>query len=1233
MKISAQHLFCGPSRAWTCASRTLRLFPSWASQTHAPAARLMAFLACNALLFAVARGAPDYTFSTLAGQVGTNGSANGTGSNAQFNQPGGVAVDGTGTVYVADSANHTIRAISPDGVVTTLAGSAGISGTNDDTGVAARFSFPQGLALDSIGNLFVADTGNNAIRKITPDGIVTTLAGMAGVSGTNDGPGLAAHFLHPSAVTVDGAGNVFVADTGNYTIRKITPAGDVTTLAGRPGVHGRTDGPGNLARFFSPSGIVADSAGNLWVADTDNSVIRQIDLAGNVGTFAGSTEPGQLDGHGTAASFSQPYGLARDGAGNLYVADTGNGTIRRISPAADVATPPGATNIVGGVLPQAVAVDLTGNVLMADTGNHVIRRGVLTGGALLIVQANIALGGTVSGSGLYPLGSNVLITATASNAWVFSAWNDSVTNNPRMVVVPSGGATYTASFSPLGTVTVVANPSTGGSVAGGGQYIMGSNAMVTATASNSWQFLNWNGSMTNNPWSFVVSSSSQSCTANFARLSTVAVLASPTNGGSVAGAGAYVVGSNAVLTAMASNNWLFIKWTDGVTNNPRVIVVPANNSTYTANFAATAAINVGANTNDGGSVTGGGVYLVGSNDVLTATASNGWRFIRWSDGPTNSPRTVVVGGAGASYTAIFAPTAVISVQANPANGGGVTGGGTYVAGSNAVLSATASNLWRFISWDDSVTNTPRTVVVPSGGATYTANFSPLGTVTVLANPTSGGRVNGGGQYLVGSNATVTATASNNWVFMNWNGSVTNNPWLFSVASGSATCTANFAKLSTVTVVASPAGVGSVTGGGSYLSGSNVTLTATAAPGWLFAQWNDGLTNAGRVIVVPVANVTYTATFVRGIGAAVDATNLTWTTGGNANWAVQTATTRDGVAALRSGALSAGQQTWFQTTTNGPASLQFWWKVSSAATSTLQFYINTQLVSQISGNVDWNQVVTFIGTSNQVTLKWVYTKNTSAVSGSDAGWVDQVTWMPCPYAEHAPQMFYQDPSGLLASWVLDSTGGFRFARVLANTGGWALKAAGDIDGDGVSDLLFQDGSGNTGGWFMNPDGSVRDARFWFNIGPWEIKACGDYEGTGHGQLFFQTAAGDVAFWRLDTNGVYQSSVPMGKMVGWKLRGIGDLDGDHKAELFWQNAAGQVAIWYHNPDGSIRGTSPFNTSVWVLCGVTDIDGDGVSDLLWQTPGGDTGGWFMNSNSTQRTANFWWNTGAWRLKAAGK
>ena len=182
--------------------------------------------------------------------------------------PYGVAVDGAGNVYVADHGNDEIRKITPAGVVTTLAGAAGQAGSADGTGSAARFYDPAGVAVDSAGNVYVADAGNDEIRKITPAGVVTTLAGAAGQAGSADGTGSAARFYIPHGVAVDGAGNVYVADTENDEIRKITPAGVVTTLAGAAGSIGSADGPGSAARFFQPYGVAVDSAGNVYVADT-----------------------------------------------------------------------------------------------------------------------------------------------------------------------------------------------------------------------------------------------------------------------------------------------------------------------------------------------------------------------------------------------------------------------------------------------------------------------------------------------------------------------------------------------------------------------------------------------------------------------------------------------------------------------------------------------------------------------------------------------------------------------------------------------------------------------------------------------------------------------------------------------------------------------------------------------------------------------------------------------------
>ena len=215
-------------------------------------------------------GHVQYAFTHF---VGTPGSVDGAGTVARFDSPIGVAVDSSDNVYVADTDNSTIRKITPAGAVTTLAGSAGQNGSADGTGSAARFDGPQGVAVDSAGNVYVAEYAT--IRKITPAGVVTTLAGSAGQYGSADGTGSDARFYYPEGVAVDSMGNVYVADSDNDTIRKITPAGNVTTLAGSAGVIGRADGIGSAAGFDYPKGVAVDSAGNLYVADTGNNRITK----------------------------------------------------------------------------------------------------------------------------------------------------------------------------------------------------------------------------------------------------------------------------------------------------------------------------------------------------------------------------------------------------------------------------------------------------------------------------------------------------------------------------------------------------------------------------------------------------------------------------------------------------------------------------------------------------------------------------------------------------------------------------------------------------------------------------------------------------------------------------------------------------------------------------------------------------------------------------------------------
>jgi C1A family cysteine protease len=436
----------------------------------------------------------------------------------------------------------------------------------------------------------------------------------------------------------------------------------------------------------------------------------------------------------------------------------------------------------------------------------------------------------------------------------------------------------------------------------------------------------------------------------------------------------------------------------------------------------------------------------------------------------------------------------------------------------------------------------------------------------------------------------------------------------------------------ITLIANPYWGGTVTGGGLYPIGSVRSFSAAPALGWLFKGWNDGSLETNRSVNVSLGEVAYTASFQPTLAAALDATNLTWATGGDTNWFGQFATMRDGVAAAQSAPLLDGQQAWLETALTGPGSVLFWWQVSSAAGDYLEFLVDGQLKERIAGSVAWKQRAWYLGEGTH-TLRWRYAKDTGGSAGLDTGWLDQVQWLPCPAATNAPQLFYQDAAGLLASWVLGRDGAFLFARLLANTDGWLLKSAGDVDGDGVADLLFQNAAGDIVGWFLNPDGSLRSAFSLGNTGAWEIRACADYLGAGRGQLFFQTPDGRVAYWQLDTNGFFQSSTYLGAAGGWRLRAGGWGGVASRADLYWQTASGLVAVWRQQPGGGMVAQLVASTGAWAMNGALDVDGDGVGDLVWQAPDGATAGWFMTTNAAPRDARYWWTTGGWKLKAAGR
>ena len=397
--------------------------------------------------------ADTYSFVTLAGLAGNSGNSDGIGPAAWFNQPSGMAVDAAGNTYVADTDNNTIRKIAPGGLVTTLAGSPGVSGNADGTVGAARFNHPAGLAVDGGGNIYVADSSNNAIRKITPAGVTTTVAGLSsGAPGSANGTGNAAGFSGPGGIAVDASGNLYVADTMNDTLRKITPGGVVTTLAGAAGQAGSADGTGSAARFNHPGAVAVAASGNIYVADTNSSTVRKIASGAVVTTLAGAAgQTGSGDGTGSAARFNYPGGVAVDAGGNIYVADTNNDTIRKIAPGAVVTTLAGLAGVAGfsdgaGTaarfdLPAGIAVDGAGDFYVGDAGNDTARATIpsaLT--APVITSATTATGTT---------GVPFSYTITASNGPTgFSAQGlpAGLTLNPFTGVI-AGTPTGVGSFS------------------------------------------------------------------------------------------------------------------------------------------------------------------------------------------------------------------------------------------------------------------------------------------------------------------------------------------------------------------------------------------------------------------------------------------------------------------------------------------------------------------------------------------------------------------------------------------------------------------------------------------------------------------------------------------------------------------------------------------------------------------------------------------------------------------
>jgi sugar lactone lactonase YvrE len=417
------------------------------------AARPWIWIVLIAMLFSSSGFGESFTIVTPTGSpgqlptIGTSG--DGTNNAARFKSVSGLCVDANTNVYVTDA--HALRKLAKAGsnwVVTTLAGNIDTQGPQDGSNNVAGFNNAQGLAINASGVLYVADTYNNAIRRVTNQGtnwVVTTIAGLALNPGTADGSNSIARFKQPLGIAVDASGTLFVADSENQTIRKIVLSGTnwvVTTIAGSTGNSGSLDASNTVARFNGPFGICVDSAGSFYVADYNNHTIRKGTLFGTnwaVTTIAGLVgASGSVDGTNTNARFSFPQGITADPAGNIYVSENGNNAIRKIrligtnyvvNTLAGLAGSPGSANGTGAAAhfngPFGIGITASGNLFVADNMNDIVRSGAAAAvleyrllGNKFIVSWPLA----VANNGYIPETASSL-TAPWSSASVFTVTN------------------------------------------------------------------------------------------------------------------------------------------------------------------------------------------------------------------------------------------------------------------------------------------------------------------------------------------------------------------------------------------------------------------------------------------------------------------------------------------------------------------------------------------------------------------------------------------------------------------------------------------------------------------------------------------------------------------------------------------------------------------------------------------------------------------------------------------
>ena len=628
--------------------------------------------------------APPYVWSNFAGLPMVNGTANGTGTTSRFYYPQGVAVDSGSNIYVADTNNRTVRMITPSGVVSTLAGNMRVSGSANGTGTNALFNTLSGIAVDSGSNVYVADRGCQLIRMITPAGVVSTLAGQSGVSGTANGTGTNAQFYNPFGLAVDSGSNVYVAEYGNNMIRKITPTGTVTTLAGST-TSGTANGTGAAAQFYQPTGVAVDSGSNVYVVDYANQTIRKITPGGVVTTVAGIFgTTGTSDGVGSNAQFCYPRGIAVDSGTNLYVADYLNQAIRKITQSNGVwsvmtiggsqvsGTSDGVGTNAQFYYPLAIAVNGSGNLFVADYYNQRISQGV-------VMQQAPTITSTLTAAGVNMASINYTITAS------------------------NGAMSYSASGLPPGLTLDSSSGVISGIASMAGTY------SVTLGVTNLFGSSSATLSLTVMPPPFLYAWS------NF--------VGTPTLSGSVNGTGSNALFSNVDSVAVDSGSNVYVADTTG-NNTIRKVTPGGVVTTLAGRIGVTGSAN-GTGTNALFNSPSGVAVDSGSNVYVADTGNNMIRKIT----PTGTVSNLAGSGSaglvnGIGSTARFSSPSGVAVD----------------SGSNVYVADTVNNVIRMI--------TPGGVVSTLAGSGVSGTLNGTGTAAQFGYPKAVAVDSGSNVYVV-----------------------------------------------------------------------------------------------------------------------------------------------------------------------------------------------------------------------------------------------------------------------------------------------------------------------------------------------------------------------------------------------------------------------------------------------------------------------------------------------------